>query len=185
MRVIAIYLVVDFFASLFQWILAEHRLNNLWTMHVYLPIQYGFSAWILSTWVRPKSRRFMRLSVIPFTIIWCICLLTFEDITRFSIVNKPFESALLVVMSLYVIYILNKETSVPLPLHPGFLFSACTLVYFVGVIMLFLLGNNILEVSRETLGNAWMIQSIIGIAKNVGYATTLLIPVSFKKNSVG
>ncbi|MBI5216614.1 MAG: hypothetical protein HY960_12755 [Ignavibacteriae bacterium] len=180
----ALYMVVDFFASLIQWILAEYKLNNLWTMHYYLPLQYGFTVWVLSSWLRTTEQRVARYSIPVFTSIWLIVFVTIEEVTRLSVVNKPVESALLVFLSMYVIFFLNKEARIPLLSHPGFLFSSLTLVYFIGVMMLFLLGNNILTVSTEVLGQAWMIQSIVGIMKNVGYSVALVVPASTKETSV-
>jgi hypothetical protein len=171
LRFFALYLTVDVMVTFVQFYFAGLHFNNLWTVHLYLPLQYGFTVWTLSSFVKnERIRNVFRNSIFFFVMVWAVVLIGFETMTQYSRFNKPFATALMILFSLYTLILLNRESSSSLKTHPGFWISSGTLLYCVTVFMLFLLFNQILTISQEMLGKIYQIQALAGISKNIMYA---------------
>ncbi len=177
LRFFAIYLLVDVLVTTVQFYAASLHKNNLWTVHLYLPLQYGFTVWTLSYFLRADSiRNVVRFSIPVFTVVWLVVLLTLESLTTYSTFNKPFATALMILVSMITMYSINRDTTLSMRYHPGFWISTASLLYFATVFMLFLMFNYILAISQEMLGKVYQIQAVIGIVKNIMYSIAFFCP---------
>lgn len=67
---------------------------------------------------------------------------------------------------LYTLYL--KADNVSIELHGGFIINAGFLIYFSGSLFIYLLGFSILSQKPESFfANAWIIQAIASLAKNI------------------
>ena len=176
-RILAVYFSVSVISSLLQLYLASHRINNLWLIHLFTPIQYAFLAWIFALWQNDHRMRFvLQLSTILFAMFCLIGSLFFEDPRAFNIYTKPVESVLLVFLSGQTLYAINKQSQEPLAPQPALWISAATLIYFSGLAVLYGLSNTLLSQSAETLRSAWIAHTVVGIIANLLYGVAFLCP---------
>jgi len=176
-RILAVYFSVSVALSLLQFHLASQRINNLWLMHLFTPIQYAFLAWIFALWQNDHRIRLgLQLSTILFAVLCLSGALFFEDPRAFNIYTKPVESVLLVFFSGQMLYAINKRSLEPLAPQPTLWISAATLIYFSGLAVLYGLSNTLLSQSAETLRSAWIAHTVVGIIANLLYGVAFLCP---------
>ena len=145
-----------------------NKINNLWLMHIFTPIQFGFFLWIFSHWQK-KFTKYFFLALIPaFSIFWLVAMLFFESFNNFNSYTRPLEALLLILISGYTLYQINKEQIGSMFQTPSFWISSGTLVYFSGMILLYALSNILLTDSIETLRLLWApIQTTVNVMSNL------------------
>ena len=154
--------------STVMWILGSQKINNLWMMHLFTPIQFGLLMWIFSFWFEGPIRSVALLSIPIFTLFWVIMLLFFESFTQFNTYTRPVEALVLIVVSGYTLYKTNKEDAETIFRMPRFWVASGTLIYFSGMILLYAVSNNLLAMSMETLRMVWLtIQTSSQIMSNL------------------
>ncbi len=177
LRILTVYFFVSAMSSVLQYYLATRHINNLWFIHLFTPIQYAFFAWIFSTRQKEKRRRLaLQASTIVFALLCLGGVLFFEDLRSFNSYTKPVEGLLLVFLSGRLLYEIDKESLDSLARQPQFWFSAATLVYFSGLLVLHALSSLLLSRSVETLRTAWVAHSVVSIISSSLYGVAFLCP---------
>lgn len=175
LRILVVYLTVGFVVGIVIVILAFQRINNLWLMQVYTPIQFSFLMWVFSHWSSGAVKRVFLFSIPTFILFWGVMFLFFEDIGRFNAYSKPTSSLILVAASGYLLYQTNKESDEVFYRSPKFWVASGTLVYFSGMIVLYALFNQLLTVSAEQLALLWApIQTTASVLSYLMYIMSFL-----------
>lgn len=170
MRILFSYFVISIVVSSVQYVFAISGKNNLWTMHIFTPVQLIFLITVFIAWQRNASiKRFMQGSVVLFLVVWLLSILLLEQIQQFNWFTRPLQSFILIVASGVTFFQVQREELPSILRDPRFWVSAATLLYFCGVIVLFALSNKLLAVSIDTLRLAWPVQAFVAIMTNILY----------------
>jgi len=168
LRILTFYLVVGLMFSTVMWILGSQKINNLWMMHLFTPIQFGLLMWIFSFWFKGPIRRVVLLSIPVFTLFWVVVLMFFESFSHFNTYTRPVEALILIIVAGHTLYKTNKEDAETIFRMPRFWVASGTLIYFSGMILLYAVSNNLLAMSMETLRMVWLtIQTTSQIMSNL------------------
>lgn len=169
------YTACSFCISLIQLFLARRGMNNLWTIHLFTPIQYAVFAWLFASWQSsPRARRVLQYSVIPFTLFSLLMFFFVEDKTLFNNISKTTECILLTIMAGQTLGVIAERTQDRLVRQPEFWISATATVYFSSMVFLYVLSNSLLEVSMDTLRFAFSVQAVITFLTNITYSMGFL-----------
>ncbi len=175
-RIFLVYQLISFVFSI-SGIYVGRVLDqtNLWLIHLYTPIQFGFLMWVFSSWQENLNvKRLFQLLIPTFVLVWAIAALFVEHKNEFNTFSRPTESILLIIASGYTLYQVNKEKVESLFSQPSFWFGSGTLIYFTGMVVLFTITNVLLSDSVEMLRTAWTVQWIMGVIANLLYLGAFL-----------
>ena len=175
LKIFLLYLAINCLSNIVSIGLAMMKLNNLWLLHVFTPIQFALFIWIFSQWQKPPVKHFFLSAIPAFTLVWLLAMLFFENISRFNSLTRPLEALVLIGVSGFTLYQLQQESIGILFRKPSFWIASGTLIYFSGMIILYTLSNSLLEVSIETLRTVWLtIQPTVNISANLLFAAGFL-----------
>lgn len=171
LKVFFIYQAIAMIITIWQLHLAANNINNLWLIHLQTPIEFGFFMWIFSLWQEnPFTRRFFRLTIPVYIILWAILVFFVEKIDEFNTFSKPTEAVVLIIASGYCLYLVNKEKVESLFRQPSFWISSGTLIYFTGTVIIFTVTNLLLHESVEELRAVWNVVFVMEIITNLFFA---------------
>ena len=175
-RVFLVYQLISLVFSIFGvYVGRVLEQTNLWLVHLYTPIQFGFLMWVLSSWQENlNAKRLFQLLIPTFVLIWAIAALFLEHKNEFNTFSRPTESILLIIASGYTLFQVNKEKVESLFSQPSFWVGSGTLIYFTGMVILFTITNVMLSDSVETLRTAWTVQWIMSVIANFLYLGAFL-----------
>lgn len=175
-KVFLLYQIISLISSVSMIYLARVlHVNNLWLVHLFTPIQFGFLMWVLSSWQENVNvKRLFQLLIPAFIFVWAIAAVFVEPRNEFNTFSRPTESILLIIASGYTLYQVNKEKVESLFSQPSFWVGSGTLIYFTGMVILFTLTNVLLSSSNETLRTAWTVQWIMSVIANILYVGAFL-----------
>jgi len=175
-RVFLVYQLISLVFSIFGvYVGRVLEQTNLWLVHLYTPIQFGFLMWVLSSWQENlNAKRLFQLLIPTFVLVWAIAALFLEHKNEFNTFSRPTESILLIIASGYTLYQVNKEKVESLFSQPSFWVGSGTLIYFTGMVILFTITNVLLSDSVETLRTAWTVQWIMSVIANFLYLGAFL-----------
>ena len=175
MGILFSYFVISIVVSSVQYVFAISGKNNLWTMHIFTPIQLVFLMTVFIAWQRNATiKRFMQGSMVLFMIVWFLSILYLEQLQQFNWFTRPLQSFILIIASGVTFSQVQREELLSIRYEPRFWVSAATLLYFCGVIVLFALSNKLLAVSIDTLRLAWPVQAFVAIVTNILYGLGFL-----------
>jgi hypothetical protein len=139
--------------------LALNKISNLWLFHVFTPLEYGFLTLVFSCWQKkPLLRLLLRLSIPLFALICLLNKLYLEDVSRFDNFTATLESAALILISVYTLFDLYRETASALFRDPRFWIAVAVLVYFSGNLPVFAFANII---------TLWSMHHFLNITSNI------------------
>jgi hypothetical protein len=175
-RVFLVYQLISLVFSIFGvYVGRVLEQTNLWLVHLYTPIQFGFLMWVLSSWQENlNAKRLFQLLIPTFVLVWAIAALFLEHKNEFNTFSRPTESILLIIASGYTLFQVNKEKVESLFSQPSFWVGSGTLIYFTGMVILFTITNVMLSDSVETLRTAWTVQWIMSVIANFLYLGAFL-----------
>jgi len=164
---------INLVATVGQLILNLNRVNNLWLSHVFVLVEFTFVVWIFSMWVEAlKVRKLLRGFIVSFWLLWIISRFTFEPITVPPAYVTPVAKAILIVISLYMIFRI-AQTSEELFKEPRHwivsgivISSAASLLFYAfrGIIDKF--GHDELFIAYSI---HWSIQIVANIIYSIGF----------------
>lgn len=158
LRYFAIVLLVDVILYYTSFII---KINNLWLFHIFTLVEYSFLILVFSSWQKNALlKRNMRLSIPIFAMIWVMAKFFLEGFNEIDNFTSSVESVLLVVVSAYTLYDLNKENVVSIYKEPRFWVAGAVLIYFSGNLLCFAFSNVVL---------VWPIHSVLNIIANLLY----------------
>lgn len=174
LMVFSYYLVLSLFSSFLNAYLGLHRIHNLWTANLFMPVQFGMLAYFFSFHVDNSMRRVVIWSIPCFFLLWAVDFLLFESILKFSTYAKPVEYVLLTFIAAFALFT-NYRRNLSLPTsEPLFWIAAGVMLYFSSVAVLFSLSASLLRVSNETLRIAFSAQALISTLVNLSFASGIL-----------
>jgi hypothetical protein len=160
------FLVVFFFLIILievtNIILAYNCISNIWLLHIYTPLEYGFLVLIFSFWQKETALRKVLLISIPFFVLFSISIkMTLEDLNHFDNYTATFESIILVGISTYTLFNVSRKNRGALYSKPCFWVGIAVLIYFSGNLLAFALSKAIVT---------WTWHSILNIIANLCFA---------------
>ena len=93
-----------------------------------------------------------------------------EKIDEFNTYSKPTEAIVLIIVSGYCLYQVNKEKVESLFRQPSFWISSGAMIYFTGTVIIFTVTNLLLHESMEELRVVWDVVFVMEIIANLFYA---------------
>ncbi|MBI4429905.1 MAG: hypothetical protein HY562_12400 [Ignavibacteriales bacterium] len=171
LKLFLFYQVIALVSNIWTMYLAAHGINNLWLVHIQTPIEFGFFMFVFSSWQDDTFvRRYFRLTIPVFLILWVVLAFFVEKIDEFNTFSKPTEAIVLIIASGYCLYKVNKEKVESLFSQPSFWISSGALIYFTGTVIIFTVTNLLLHESIEELRAVWNVVFIMETLANLFYA---------------
>ena len=178
MRLLLIYFSIDLATELSMAYLGSKGINNLWMVHLFTIIQYGFMIAVFSSWQSNNLIKRMLQVSIPITIVMGIVSMLFlENVRHFNNFSRPITSLILIMASAYTLFELNKEKAISVFQEPRFWISSGTLLYFASTLVLFALSNTLLNLPKHFTHMVFEIHSVMNIVANIIYAIGFLCQV--------
>lgn len=164
---LGVYFLISAFIKLFTLITAELYINNMPAFHVLacVEIMMLFSFFSMITYKKISVRWLALLFIIN-----AGNTLFFQSIFTFNSIAWTINMLALIILGLLYLYRLYKtdEDYAPLEKRPDFIITAGFLIYASGSLFTYLMGTSILSGEPEGFfHNAWIIQSVSNISKNV------------------
>lgn len=142
--------------------LALNNISNMWLFHIFTPLEYGLLALVFSYWQRNTFLRLLlRLSIPLFAVLCLVNRLLSENLVSFDNFTSSLEGWALILISIYTLLQLRRDTSVPILGMPQFWIAAAVLIYFSGNLPIFAFAN---------MATVWMINHILNIISNLLFA---------------
>jgi len=165
-RLLAVFFGIAVLFDLFLSYTGHHGVNNLWAIHIWTLIEYGFLVYVFSYWHKNKAfRRLLRWSIPVFVMIWVAAKLGgIEDMTHFQNYTRSVGSMILTVASVIILYSLSESVGASIHKSYQFWVSLAVLIYFAGNIILFSASNIVL------VGSLFFMHSVLNIIANLMYA---------------
>ena len=170
MAVLFLYSVVAMIADALLFVLAIRGVNNLWLIHIFTPIQYGFLLWVLSGRSQPPVKKALRLTIPFFAGFWVIAVALIEQTRQFNTISGSIKATLLVLAAIYILFEINRQGAASLLKDPFFWIASAVLLYFGATVLVYALSNVLLNISNKALRLAFSFKSIIDIVANFLYA---------------
>lgn len=171
MKILAMYFVLSSLLAIVQLYLAEHSINNLWTVEFFCPIQFAFLILVFRAWNKqPFAVKLFSYSIPAFVIGWGLSSLWFGGLIATLAYADPISAVILVLVSSYTMLRIDRLEGSSVLDVPAFWVSSATLVYFGGTVVLSTLHTALLKASIETMRLAWSSQAILNVLANVLYA---------------
>ncbi|MFQ6610547.1 MAG: hypothetical protein ACE5D7_07080 [Fidelibacterota bacterium] len=134
----------------------------MFILHSYTLVEFIFVVYILSKWQnRIKQEILLSLTYVPFFIIWLIAKIFIEDFSNFDNISSSLSSAVITVLSAYVLLELVKEWNKSRG-NAVFWVASGFLIYFSGNLVLFALSTTVII-------STWAIHNILVIISNLFY----------------
>jgi hypothetical protein len=170
MRFFAVFIYVSLISSSAVAILAAYEINNLWLIHIFIPIEYGFLVLLFSFWQRGKLvRRILRWSIVVFFGIWIWSkLIHLERLDHFYYPTKSLSTIVLITVSIFTLITINVDELKLIYKDYRFWVILGVLVYFAGTAVVFSLSDLAL------IKSVWTIHSILNITGNICFACAFL-----------
>ncbi len=162
MKLLTMLLVVDTVFTIAMSVLMLYRINNLFLMHIYSILAYGFIALLFSYWHSAFPKRLMRLSIPLLLVLYFLFLGVGVEV-----LNKPNKHTLaligmlVAVITLYTLYsTASEEDEIPIHQQEKFWVS-------IG----FFLSFSVTAIAAASIP--------VHITRQLWYLTTGLISVSY------
>ena len=156
---------------LIQLFQALNDINNLWTSHVYIIIEYSFLLWIISSWQRsPKVKNILLASIAVFALFWICASMFLEHFDEPASYTNSLSRLVYCAVALYTLRHLALESAISLLKEPRFWIVSALLVSSSGDLMFYSLRGVMAGLSMEDLKLAFSIHWILAIISNLLYS---------------
>lgn len=178
MKILILYFGVALLADVAGISLSMKGINNLWLFHFFAIFEFGFLIYIFSIWQRNLFlKKILKFSIPLFAVMGIIVTLVLENIQQFNSFSQPVASLALVGVAAYTLFELNKESFNSVFRQPRFWIGAGVMLYFSGTLVLFSLGNVLLDASAQWAKTIFILSVIMNIVANLLYTGGFLCQV--------
>jgi hypothetical protein len=158
-----------------QWILASHKINNLWTAHLYTLFEFICVVLMYSAWMKERQNQVMLIVCLSaFILFWIVSKFTFEPFSRLDGWTAAISKILQITFSIFILVAIIKESDLVWTKDSRFWVGAGIIIYSAGSIFIFALFNKMLEISADRLRMVWHINWSLMIIANLFYARSFL-----------
>jgi hypothetical protein len=183
MKILVSYFAVAFFFELLGLYLINKGFNNLWMTHVYSIIEYTLLIIVFSCWQKNQMfRKILQWSIPVFAIMGITNMIRLQDLHHVNSYGLTVEGMILVGVSAYTLFELNREGAGSLLREPRFLIGTGVLLYFTSTVIFFALSNVLLSFPRQTALLVWSLHNMVNILANFVYAGGILCQYPAQKS---
>ncbi|MEX1139016.1 MAG: hypothetical protein WEB33_09680 [Bacteroidota bacterium] len=167
--------------TVFQFVLAFQRVNNIWTSHTYYLIEVAMVFWIYSQWIYSTRARsiFLGLSIL-YGIFWTAAKFSFEEFTVSALYTPTVSRVILLGSTLHILVSIASNIERPLYLEPKFWFAAGFLVMYSGSLMFYafrtLIFGSSLDAIFTLLSIHWITTILSNVLHVIGFLCILRLP---------
>jgi hypothetical protein len=162
---------------------ALRKVNNLWIGYISGPVLALAVLFALSCWhTDPRSRRLIRLAGLGLIALVGLLTLLVEDLSRHSLIRRPAESLLIVVVSLWTLLTLVRQETGHLGRQDWFWICLGLTLRYGAAIAIDPLARSLLGPSQEAVYTAYQIRSVAFIVSYVVIARGMwcrILPLGF------
>lgn len=152
--------------------LSATGLKNVWLLHIYSVVEYGFLAELLGRWWSTLGQKLYRISIPAAALLMYITQAQLDSVNAFNPIAKVTLNLLLVIGSLLVLSRMLYSSDIVLHRSYKFWILCGMFLYFGGTSFVFLAGPLNLLVDRYQI--LWQIYSVDNILSNVIYGVSFL-----------
>jgi hypothetical protein len=182
MKTLLAYCGIALTVEMIQAYLAINGIKNLWLLHVFTILEFGFLITVYSSWQKNRLMKRILQATIPIFALIGIMVMSGENIEQFNHFTRPLGSLILVAAAAMTLFELNKESGESVFLQPRFWVGAAGLIYFSSTLVLFALSNLLLTWPIEQVRLVFAFNSAMNIIANLGYAAGFLCRVQVQKS---
>lgn len=145
--------------------LNAQKLNNLWLLHLYTPMEFACIVWFYSQVLHGflKKSVFVGLSL-GFAVLSALNSAFLQDIDTFNTYARSLEGILVIVLCLLWCYRTLEEMKIKrLEDDPVFWVNTGFLLYFSGNVLLFAFSNYIVGINRALNLYIWAFHALFSI----------------------
>jgi hypothetical protein len=175
LKVIAAYTSMAFAQSLALIWLATRGINNLWLIHLFVPVQAGMFLWALALWQTREVARMTVLLAIPlYLAAWIALALTVESFSTFPRFVKIFEGLLVISVAAYTLVTRSQHISGPVTSYPWFWVGAALVTYLSFGAIVNPVSSLLLPYAPERVLIMSAVNSVLLIVCNVCFARAMV-----------
>jgi hypothetical protein len=182
LRILVAYFGMSTLTSIALMYLTTRAINGLWLLYVFPIIEYPLLVVIFSFWQSDMKIRLTFLWSIPLYVALGIILICTQNLRMSNSLGISIESVLMVGITAYTLFDLNRKSEELLFREPGFWIASALLMNFICTILFFALNNLILSLPIETAQMIWALKNIIGIIANLIIVKGLLCQYQAQKS---
>lgn len=163
LALVALCFLLMFVQDVAMWRLAQLRVNNLWLVHLGVPVQTGLLLAAFSHWQREEVERLtLRIALLGFLLIWAGLFLV-EEPDSFTQFSGPLRSVLLVTVSAWTLIRRSQETTAPVARADWFWISTALLLYFATSALINPVSRVLMESAPHLVQQAFLTKATFNI----------------------
>jgi hypothetical protein len=148
--------------------------NNMLLLHIFTGVEFFALGYMYYSFFKGKilflNEAFVIITI-SFAFIFVVDLTWFNDSESFNTLSRPYESLMMVALSLLFYYLFIKnELEKVLWEQPMYWLSTGVLIYFSTGIFLFMLSNLLLKGNQDIVDKGYGIHAGVNIICNILYA---------------
>ncbi|MEX2117504.1 MAG: hypothetical protein WEB37_11500 [Bacteroidota bacterium] len=169
------------FLTVFQFALAFHAINNLWTSHIYYLVEMVVVLRVYSFWTPSRSARriFLWLTIL-YAVFWIAAKFLLEEFTVSALYTPTVSRVIFIGSTLYILVVVATNSELSLYLESRFWFAAGFLVLFAGSLMFYAFRNFIfgfpVEIVDRLLTIHWTNILLSNLLQSAGFLCILRLP---------
>ena len=164
-KTMACYVLLGGITQVYSSYLGSQKVNNLWVLHWYTPMEFACITWFFSTvlkgFIPPKT--FVGLAIV-FAVLSTLNSMFLQNTETFNTYARSLEGILVIILCLLWCYRTLMEMKIQhLEQDPVFWVNTGFLLYFSGNVLLFAFSNYILNINHALNLYIWAFHALFSI----------------------
>ena len=157
-----------------QFVLASSNINNLWISHISPLVEVTLSLLAYRSWQRSEGAKIVLLAVVVFYAMTWGMLRFMEELTSPSLIAFPIARSVVMIASFHMLYVLARDSDVPLLQMPKFWIVSTTMIAGAAAIMFFALQGVITKMQVSQVVRVFYAYWTLTILFNCAYSWSFL-----------
>lgn len=167
-------LLFNAFSGITQLVLASWSINNLWVSHFSALIEVTLSLLAYRGWQKSEAAKIVLVAVVVFYAMTWGMLRFMEELSSPSLIAFPIARSVVMIASFHMLYVLARDSDVPLLQMPRFWIVATTMIAGAAAIMFFALQGVITKMQVSQVVRVFYAYWTLTILLNCAYSWSFL-----------
>lgn len=175
LTILAVLLSLSVGVDIYEAYLGSHHIHNLWTSHVFAPLEGTLILLSLSYWQTGRMAQVsVRVAAALYFVVSCVMEGTIESLNRFPAAVYPLLSLLVLAVSTYTIVTRARQANDPLPGHDWFWISIAWCLYQATTVITEPLANMLLAARSPLLLSLFNLRGVVQVVSYTLMAVGML-----------
>lgn len=168
LRLIILFVWITFVLEAFVYYLTEIQSNNMFLFHIHTYVEFIFLALFYRSLFRTvQEKRSIDFLIFGFLVFSAINMISYESILEFNGLQRHVECVLITLIAGYYLFDVYQRKK---RIGTHIFLSWSLLVYFNGILFLFIFGKQVLSTESGAL---WIWHGVLNIILNFSFVISL------------